>query len=164
MNAAQRTELKKLMDYLYTHRDRVHYPHNDVRVESIHDVRTFYQVKVLVESPSGLVIDCSQMDELLLNVVLGHSWSGYHFDASTKEFLDKLPHYTAPSAAYVGGLVVFGGGTGHHMAMVYERGKNPLLFSHGQEADPRLIRLSDEAAGQAANGHHGYTFLSIAHL
>jgi hypothetical protein len=77
-----------------------------------------------------------------------------------------FPIYENPKAAGVGALVVFGPGGGHHEAIVHTpdpRNGNPLLASHGSPGY-HLVRLRDLAASQAASGHPGVRFLSIAHL
>jgi len=47
-----------------------------------------------------------------------------------------------------GDLCVFGPGTGHHVVMVLQAGRDPLHFSHGQERDPIAIRHSVESKFQ----------------
>jgi hypothetical protein len=47
---------------------------------------------------------------------------------------------------------IFGRGTGHHVGMVLAPGADPLLFSHGQEKGPLLIRESVEARFQPSGG------------
>jgi hypothetical protein len=42
----------------------------------------------------------------------------------------------------VGDYVVYGPSTGDHVSVVYETGSDPLLWSHGFEGGPLLIRLS----------------------
>lgn len=49
--------------------------------------------------------------------------------------------------AKVGDLIIYGGGTGVHMVVVYkEHPTDPLCFSHGQESGPRLYRHSVQVA------------------
>ncbi len=160
MTAAQRVELKALMDYCLAHRGAIHYPPNDIRSERVGSIKSWTDIHARIMRPGGWEIDCSQMDEALLRAV----GAKLPFrDGFTGSFLDHLPHYTDGRAAYVGAVVVFGPGSGHHMAMVYERDPkhgNPLLFSHGQESDPRLIRLATEQAFQP----HPATFCSVAKL
>jgi hypothetical protein len=74
--------------------------------------------------------------------------------------------YEKARGAGIGALVIFGPGTGHHEAMVYRpdpKGGNPLLQSHGRPGMDRVL-LRDMAASQAAAGHPGVRFCSIAHL
>ena len=160
MTTAQRRDLLVMMDFLVAHRGQVHYPYQDKRTETVAAIKSVADVHARVVRVGGWNIDCSQMDEALLRAVGAHLpfRNGY-----TGSFLDALPHYHDGRGALVGALVVFGPGTGHHMAMVHTpdaKHGNPLLFSHGQESDPRLIYLAQEAAYQPAP----YTFLSIAHL
>jgi hypothetical protein len=88
--------------------------------------------------------------------------NGYGYDGSgfTGTLLDHLPQYSKPGAAKVGALCVFGPKTGIHVAMVYERGPDPLMWTHGEESDPSLHRLSWMQPGFPAPT----TFLSIANL
>jgi hypothetical protein len=159
--AAQRRELLALMDFCIAHRGNIHYPPGDVRRERVATIRSWVDIHERVMRPGGWTVDCSQMAEAL------HRAVGLHLpfrDGFTGSYLEHLaPHYTDGRAAYVGAPVVFGPGTGHHMALVHTRDTkhgNPLLFSHGQEADPRLIYLSQEQAYQP----YPHTFCSIAKL
>jgi len=74
--------------------------------------------------------------------------------------LHHLPHYSDPSKAKVGALVVFGPGSGDHVCMVRHPGPDPVLFSHGSERGPIWIKLTDEQRYQRKST----TFLSIATL
>lgn len=159
--AAQRRELLALMDYCIAHRGQIHYPPGDIRQERVGTIKSWVDIHERISRPHGWTVDCSQMAEAL------HRASGLHLpfrDGYTGSYLEHLsPHYYDGRAAYVGAPVVFGPGTGHHMALVHTRDTkhgNPLLFSHGQESDPRLIHLSSEQAGQP----HPATFCSIAKL
>lgn len=161
--AAQRKELLALMDYCVAHRGQIHYPPGDRRTERVGTIKSWVDVHSHILRPGGWTIDCSQMDEALLRAV------GCRLpfrDGYTGSFLshpDVIPHYYDGRKAYVGACVVFGPSTGHHMAMVHTpdpKHGNPLLFSHGQESDPRLIHLAQEQAGQP----HPATFCSIAKL
>lgn len=160
MTSAQRDQLAQLMDWCLAHRDRIHYPHGDIRVERVSDIHSVAQIKERVMRRQGWTVDCSQTDEAFLRAV------GCHLpftDGYTGSFLEHLPHYSDARAAYVGALVVFGPGTGHHMMMIRHRDTvhgNPIGFSQGQESDPRMISLLTEAAFQP----HPYTMLSVAHL
>lgn len=148
------------MDYCIAHRGQIHYPPGDVRRERVGSIKSWLDIHDRVMRPGGWVIDCSQMAEAL------HRAAGLHLpfrDGTTEQYLDYLPHYSDGRSAYVGAPVVFGLGHGHHMALVHTRDTkhgNPLLFSHGQESDPRLIHLSLEQAFQP----HPATFCSIAKL
>lgn len=161
VTAYQRRELLALMDYCIAHRGQIHYPPNDVRREKVWTIKSWLDIHERVLRPGGWTIDCSQMAEAL------HRAAGIRLpfrDGATGSYLDHcLPHYFDGREAFVGAPVVFGGGSGHHMGLVHTRDTqngNPLLFSHGQESDPRLIYLSQEQAWQP----HPATFCSIAHL
>ena len=47
--------------------------------------------------------------------------------------------------AQPGDLIVYGPGTGDHVAIIVENdGKDPLTVSHGQESDPSYVRVSQD--------------------
>jgi hypothetical protein len=149
-----------LMDFLIAHRGQVHYPPGDIRREKVGTIKSPADIHERVMRAGGWTIDCSQMAEAILRA------AGIRLpfrDGYTGSFLQHLPHYSDGRGAFIGGPVVFGPGTGHQIAHVHTRDAhhgNPLLFSHGQEADPRLIYLAQEAAYQP----HPVTFTSIGKL
>lgn len=49
---------------------------------------------------------------------------------------------TDVSKALPGDLIVYGPGTGEHVAVIVEAGHDPLTVSHGQEAEPSYVRVS----------------------
>jgi hypothetical protein len=162
--AAQRSHLHALMDLLLRHEPQVHYPPHDVRGPA--DARTFHlseqELEHVLASGGGVTMDCSEAVTELCRWAglrdpngLGYRYAGY-----TGTLLAHLPHYADPRAAYVGAIVVFGPGSGQHAAMVYERGADPLLWSHGCEGGPLLVRLSEERRLHSPP----VTFLSIAQL
>src|SRR2546423_615721 len=110
----------------------------------------------------SVTMDCSEGVTCLCKWAGLHDPNGlgYSGDGYTGTLLNHLPHYSEPSHAYVGALVVFGPGTGDHVAMVMQRGANPVLWSHGSEGGPRAVTLSVENAIH----RKPTTFLSIAHL
>jgi hypothetical protein len=55
-----------------------------------------------------------------------------------------LKHGTKVSKPQPGDVVIYGGGTGHHAALIVRGGSDPLTVSHGSEAGPLLIRVSAE--------------------
>jgi hypothetical protein len=109
-----------------------------------------------------IAMDCSEGVTLLCRLAGLRDPNGAGYDGSgyTGTLLAHLPHYTKPSGADVGALVVFGPGAGDHVAMVDTPGSDPLLWSHGAENGPRLVRLSVEKAVHRPPT----TFLSIAAL
>lgn len=148
------------MDYLHVQRAKVHYA--EIRPMSTAAIHTLSDLHHRVESEHGITMDCSESVTLICKLAglkdpngLGYDGQGY-----TGTLLSHLPHYYHPESARTGALVVFGAAPGHHVAMVREPGSDPLLWSHGQESDPRTIRLSLERLGQPSP----VTFLSIAGL
>src|SRR5215472_9816564 len=111
----------------------VHYPPDDVRTESVHDIATLAELHSLLNRPAGLTMDCSQAVTLLCHLagLADPNGLGYKRDGYTGTLLAHLPHYYAARNAGVGALVVYGPGTGHHVSMVHEPGSDPWLFSHG---------------------------------
>lgn len=157
----QRNELAALMDWCFAERARIHYPPGDVRRTTVAGIGSVEDLKAAVMQSGGWSVDCSQMCYALLGAV---GLKPPNQDGATGSMLaDLLPHYTDARKAFVGALAVFGPGSGHHVAMVRHRDVvhgNPVVFSHGQESDPRMISLLTEAAHQPAP----VTLLSIAHL
>ena len=52
--------------------------------------------------------------------------------------------YTDVRKARPGDLIVYGPGDGWHVAVIVEPGTDPLTVSHGQEAGPQLVRVSQD--------------------
>jgi hypothetical protein len=161
---AQRDTLCELMDYLYEYRDRVHYPpivHGQIiRQQTVHEITSPAALRARVMSSAGAVWDCSQTVYALMGAAGLHRT---HPDGATGTLLEDLRGYSDARAAYPGALAVFGPGSGHHVVMVRHRDTihgNPVVFSMGQESDPRYLSLLTEAAGQPAP----IRMLSIAHL
>lgn len=163
----QRDAACEVMDYLYEHREQVHYPPivngQIIRQMSIAHVHSFAQVKALVNSSRGLIVDCSQSVTMIVLAVGCKNPNGGPVDGYTGTLLANLPRYSDPREAFPMGLAVFGGGTGHHVVMVRHRDHlhgNPICFSQGSEPDPRYLALLSEAAGQP----RPVTMLSVAAL
>jgi hypothetical protein len=149
---AQRQKLVYLAHELIMRQSEIHYA-------QVRPMRTISK-----KTPSfPMTMDCSEAVTCLfkwagLKDPNGRNYDGYGYTGTLLSHLRT--HYFDPSNALPGALVVFGGGTGHHVCMVIEHGSNPLLFSHGQEAGPLAIRLSVEQQYQPAPA----TFLSIIDL
>jgi len=162
---AQRAHMLNLMKLLLAHEPQIHYPLHDVRTSV--DLATFklseQQLTTLLSTHKGdIQADCSEMTTEICRWAGLRDPNGLNYARAgfTGTMLASLPHYSDQSKAAIGALVVFGPGTGQHVAMVMEPGTDPLLFSHGSEAGPRAIRLSDERTGHSPP----VTFLSIMHL
>ncbi len=61
-----------------------------------------------------------------------------------------LGHGRRVSSCKPGDLIVYGGGTGHHVVIAVEAGTDPLCVSHGSERGPALVRHSTERRYQPA--------------
>lgn len=157
---AQRQHLGAIMDMLVRNEPLIHYvQHRPMQTLG------YFEQELADRFAAGKSIscDCSESSTLVCKLAgLETPWEkdGY---GNTQTMLDSLKHYTDPHAADVGALVVFGR-PGHldeqHVCIVRKRGRDPLLWSHGQERGPFYIHLSDEA-----RAHGGpVTFLSIAKL
>ena len=156
---AQRAHLHALMRWLHDHEPQIHYA--QIRPMSTAHLRE-QQLATLLEAEHSITMDCSEAVTLLcrLGGLADPNGRGYDGQGFTGTMLDHLPHYTRPSGAGTGALVVFGPGHGDHVAMVYTPGPDPLLWSHGAENGPRLVRLSAERAVHRPP----VTFLSVAAL
>lgn len=165
MTHEERQRLHTLMHFLIEHRSQLDYPVDDVR--GPRDAATFKLNHDLavhhLEAGGRLMFDCSEAATCLFKWTpplrdpngLGYQHAGY-----TGTMLSHLPHYHKASRARVGALVVFGPGTGDHVAVVLEPGDDPELFSHGAEQAAGPIRLSVLAAALRPP----VTFLSVAGL
>lgn len=163
---AQRAHLHALMDEMRGFASQLDYPPGDQRdSRDDHSWRlTETNALHVLRAGGRLQMDCSEWGSWLLKCAGLWRWSEPGWTGS---HLKLLPiHYVNAKVARTGALVVFGGGDGHHEAMVYEADPehgNPILCSHGQ---PGLSfpMLSVEQAWQTTHGHAGVRFLSIAHL
>ena len=158
---AQRDHMARSMDVLVRYKRRVHYaqrrPMTTMRIRPGH-------LLTAILRPGGITMDCSESVTLICHLAglrdpNGRNYDGYGF---TGTLLGYLEHYDDPARAKVGAMVAFGGGAGEHVAMVRRPDSvNPMLFSHGTEADPNIYPLSTLKAAFPGQPH---TFLSIAKL
>ncbi len=122
---------------------------------------------MIVLSGNHLWLDCSEAGTLICKLAGLQDPNGWKYGGwgNTQTILDNdnLQHYTNPNGAQVGAIVIFGVEqplSKQHLCLVLEPGPDPLLWSHGQEAGPLKIRLSDER-----RFHPGpFAFVSIATL
>jgi hypothetical protein len=161
--AAQRTHLAASMRYLLEHEPQIHY----AQVRPMRTVHlTEQEADTLLATGHGLTMDCSESVTLLCRWAGLHdpNNAGYDGQGNTMTLYHALPHYTRPSAAEVGAMVVFAAPdyplSRQHVCMVMTPGPDPLLWSHGQERGPLAVRYSVEKAYHAPPA----TFLSIAAL
>lgn len=156
---AQRAHLHALMGWTVEHEPLIHY----AQVRPMRTVRFREQeLATLFDAGHSIAMDCSEGVTLLCRLagLADPNGRGYDGAGFTGTMLDTLPHYTKPSSANVGALVVFGPGSGDHVCMVDTPGADPLLWSHGSEGGPRLVKLSAEKAVHRPPT----TFLSVAAL
>jgi len=154
----QRNRMAEIMDLLVLDEPEVHYkeirPMPTCHIRSVPDLRK--------QLANGITMDCSESVTLICRLAGLQDPNGYGYNCRgyTGTLLKNLKHYSNPALAKIGALVVFGPGTGEHVCMVRHPGKNPTLFSHGQERGPFYISLSEERKFHKAP----VTFLNIATL
>lgn len=157
----QRRKLSELMDVMVAHEPRVHY--GQIRPMRSRSIKTTTQL--MVAMGTSLTLDCSESVTLLCRLSGLHDPNGqaYNGTGNTQMMFDHLTHYKLPTMAAIGALVFFGIPdelSTQHITMVRHTGKDPVLFSHGQERGPLWINLSMER-----QYHQGEpVFLSIAKL
>ncbi len=125
---------------------------------------TWSSVLSLFKQGGYLTMDCSESVTSLFRWagLRDPNGLGYNGEGYTGTLLSHLGHYEDTSAAHPGALGVYGKAPGTHVVMLMQPdGKNPWLFSHGEEAGPFHIRLSDESA---AHKGEQFTWLDISGL
>lgn len=164
MDHHDRQRLHQLAELLIQHKAQLDYPRHDVRGPK--DAETFRLTRTQaierLHRGGRLMFDCSGSVTCLFKWcgLKDPNGLGYKHEGYTGTMLAHLPHYTDPRHARPGALVVFGPGTGEHVAMVLEPGKDPLLFSHGFEQGAGPILLSAER-----RYHHApVTLLNVSSL
>jgi len=157
---SQRQRMGRIMDILVNNEPEVHY--KEIRPMPTCSIKSLTSLEKQLTSKSGITMDCSESVTLICKLagLEDPNGSDYNCRGFTGTLLENLPHYSEPRIAKIGALVVFGPGTGEHVCMVRHRGKNPILFSHGQERGPFYISLSEEQKFHKKP----ITFLSIANL
>jgi hypothetical protein len=151
------------MDLLVRRKRKVHYA--QIRPMPTRVIHTLRQLRAALRKRQGVTMDCSESVTLVCRLAGLRDPNGLNYDGAgfTGDMLanPKLEHYSDPNRAQTGALWVVGGGTGEHVCMVRRPGADPVLFSHGTEADPTYYPLSVMVA---AFPGQTWTFLSIAHL
>lgn len=157
--AAQRTHLHNLMSYLLAHEPQIHYLQRRPMQLTL---STETRMRARLDGGGAISADCSEAVTALCKWAGLLDPSGYHFNGSGNSHTMwlHLAHYFEPARARVGAIVAFGPEGRDHVAMVYQRGTDPLLWSHGAERGPRVIRYSIERAVHRKPA----TCLSIASL
>lgn len=165
--APQRTHLAALQRMLLANEPLIHYR----QLRPMQTKGIYEQQAVDLFARGGTVSsDCSETVTWLCRMAGLQDPNGMNYNGLgyTGTLLAHLPHYTDPTDANVGALVVWSDRNhpnGNHVAMVLTPGQDPWLFSHGSEAGPKRVRLSSETAAQERL-HPGTTttFLSVARL
>jgi len=167
MTRADRQRIHDIAHTLIAHVAQLDYPRDDVRGAADSETwkLTLAQAEARLKRGDHLCFDCSQ------SVTQIFKWAGvkdpnglaYRYAGYTGTMIAHLPHYSDARDARTGALVVFGPGTGEHVAMVLEPDPhhgNPLLFSHGATHLAGPIRFSVERRYH----HQPATFLSVKRL
>jgi hypothetical protein len=160
-----RVKIHELLELLIAHRAQLGYPEGDVR--GARDAATFSldreQALRWLKDGHELTFDCSGCATCVFKWTPGlrdPNGLNYRHQGYTGTMLAHLPHYHYPADARIGALVVFGPGTGDHVAQVLEPGRDPWLFNHGRSKESGPVRLSVEREAHRAP----VTFLSVASL
>lgn len=110
-----------------------------------------------------LTIDCSGFTTLCYKWAGAPDPNGNGYDGQgfTGTQLNHMKHISREHVQ-PGDLVVFGSGSGHHVAIALDAGGHRLA-SHGGKSGPLLISFDAEHKYQRDNGHGETTWLSILH-
>ena len=110
-----------------------------------------------------LTTDCSGFATLCYKWAGAPDPNGLSYDGQgyTGTLLSHM-HHIQQHEVEPGDLVVFGGGTGHHVCVVLDKGGS-WLASHGSESGPIKISFGDEHAAQSSYGASEVHWLSILH-
>ena len=163
---AQRNHVKHLCNVFKAHANQLLYPPHDwrQRQDATDWALSEQQLVTLLAHGGQVMFDCSETESWWFKCV--GLWP-FHNPGFTGTWLDWLKvHYTNPKGAFLAAPVIFGAYPGHHMGVVYEpdpKHGDPLIAGHGRPGFD-IAPLSQIAASQAAMGHPGVTFCSIAHL
>lgn len=98
-------------------------------------------------NPFPVVTDCSGFVTLVCKLAglpdpngLNYNGRGYTGTLLSNKWNKKIPK----AQAQAGDLVVYGPGTGWHVAMIVEGGPNPLTVSMGQNGDPSYVHVNED--------------------
>lgn len=135
-----RQKMKTEMDWGIAHEPQIHYPPGDVRKEA-----NSVPLEEWKRHHLPITLDCSEAATAVAYCAGAPDPNGDTFGQHgllfTGTMLDHCKHIPQRDLE-VGDYVVYGPGTGDHVSVVYEPGSDPLLWSHGFDGGPILIRLS----------------------
>lgn len=135
---AARQRIKRWAKWGVTNTARIHYS-EDMNLRGMWLNRKPGALPLTTDC-SGFVTACYKWAGLPDPNGLGYREVGY-----TGTLLQHAPHvFTDKAKAKVGDLIVYGPGTGEHVAVIVGPGADPLTVSHGDEAGPELVRVSQD--------------------
>lgn len=162
MNVARRNRLVAIARYMQQHAALIHYQQRRP-MELPH--LGFDNVQGRFRGGLTVSADCSEMVTALFKWAGCHDPNGDNYDGagwSGGMYAYLRGHYTNPAQAHPGALGVYGPGGDEHVIMVIEHDNHdPLVFSHGSEIGPLILRLSNESA---AHSGQPFTFLDVGHV
>lgn len=164
---AQRQHVKHLCDLFEKHQAHLLYPPHDwrQRQDATDWAMSEHQLTTLLEHGSTVMFDCSEAASWWFKCAGLWPFTNPGYTGTWFDWLGRHA-YTDGKLAGLAAPVIFGHQPGHHMGVVYKPDPvkgNPLIAGHGRPGFD-IRPLHDLAASQAASGHPGYTFLSIAGL
>lgn len=122
------------------HAASIHYSEAAIRTQAL--TQRFGKLPLTTDC-SGFATYCYKAAGLPDPNGLGYRYLGYtgtllaHAQKAGKILTDV-------SKALPGDLIVYGPGTGEHVAIIVEAGRDPLTVSHGQESEPAYVRVSQD--------------------
>ena len=162
----QRARMMSIAQFLIDNHDHINYaetrgPNDPMSLRG----GTLAEIEHTFRIGGTISMDCSEAVTLICRLAglrdpngLGYDGYGY-----TGTLFDHLPHYTKVEDAHDGAIMIFGINPTVHavMKMPSPDGRNPWLFSHGQQGGPFHIQLSDE---ELAHVGQAQTWLDISSL
>lgn len=135
-----RERMRACFDWGLRNEDAIHY-----------DQYRPFDVDTVKDKTVPCRLDCSSMTVCNSRAVGRPDPSGQDYAGGTPghpTFTGTLrtgtPQRKNVADALVGDHIIYGQNTGAHVVQVYEPGRDPLVYSHGQEAGPMLVRHSTE--------------------
>lgn len=121
------------------HTAQIHYSEAAIRSQAV--TQPFGKLPLTTDC-SGFATCCYREAGLPDPNGLGYKELGY--TGTLLDHAQKAGKIVATAEALPGDLIVYGPGTGAHVAIVVEAGADPLTVSHGDEAGPEYVRVSQD--------------------